>query len=177
MFGNSKWARSKWRQCRKLFNCTVGVRFDRFFRSQCWRTCLARVSGRLKICRQCTSWRRITRMAVELGAGDRQHFMAECFVNALQPVTFVKLVVGLQNVTATSVIHRWHTERAVRCTVNMHAPLSYISTQNSWCTFSNQFLFDNSAGMAESQMMSPLSWGIGRAATLLKPCFNIMASL
>jgi len=30
-----------------------------------------------------------------------------------------------------------------------------------------------SAGMAESQMPSPLSWGIGRAATLLKPCFNI----
>ena len=30
-----------------------------------------------------------------------------------------------------------------------------------------------SAGTAESQMPSPLSWGIGRAATLLKPCFNI----
>jgi len=34
-----------------------------------------------------------------------------------------------------------------------------------------------SVGTAESQMPSPLSWGIGRAATLLKPCFNIMASL
>ena len=30
-----------------------------------------------------------------------------------------------------------------------------------------------SAGMAQSQMPSPLSWGIGRAATLLKLCFNI----
>jgi len=34
-----------------------------------------------------------------------------------------------------------------------------------------------SAGTAESQMPSTLSWGIGRAATLLKPCFSIMASL
>jgi len=34
-----------------------------------------------------------------------------------------------------------------------------------------------SAGTAESQMPSRLSWGIGRAATLLKTLFNIMASL
>jgi len=34
-----------------------------------------------------------------------------------------------------------------------------------------------SAGTAESQMPSPLSWGIGRAATLLKTLLQLFKSL
>ena len=130
MIGNVKRARRKRRERRRLFKYTVAVGLETFFRPGRWRTVLPAVAGRLERRRECVRWRRTTGMTAQLTVCSGQHFATACFVDALQPVTFVQLVVGLQNVTATTLIRRRHTKCTQRCTANTSIKNFHISTSN-----------------------------------------------